>query len=601
MSLLCAAAAAARLASKRLRFFHSTRLLNLKQVPDTIWLKPPAPASLATAKTDRLDRLPQNTKDDMEVLRSLESLDECVRGMYEESVRVSGTILRGTDEVRFGRKYIGMVSLPLPITAAIDRYVTPLSKRTLRHDYLRIADSLRSTGQLTPRGKGKGRAAAQQRRQDIYGEEEEEAEDDLLSGRMGRAPKLLPGERVEVIATGVRPAPDSLVSPGTPLKPHTLEYGRGETAAYLAACTPGTYGAIYNIMAELAQRIPDFTPNSVLDFGSGPGTALWAIQEVWSAQGLEKYQGVDVSEDMLLCAEAILADIPAAKEGEEGRGSRARNVKFSRYLPPPPSNLRERHDLVVSAFALSELPTDSLRQTTVETLWGHTADTLVLIDRGTPDSARMISEARDQILALGECFTVAPLPNDLPDPTIRTPAWIHFSQRTQRPSFTMLTKHSKSNVEDLRYSYTILRRGTRPLVLSSEPKTEEVVGLAVAEAHPEKYLPTGELRKSTQRLAMEAYQWPRIILPPMKRKGHVVIDVSTVSGKVERWTFTKTHSKQAYRDARKASWGDLFPHTPKSVAVRPHFAAAAESLEKEKEPAIKKNRKTRRSEAGISN
>ncbi|KAJ1818775.1 37S ribosomal protein S22 [Coemansia sp. RSA 2675] len=598
MTLLCAAtrlttnrlaAPAVRTTTSYQRWVHTTRLLNLKQVPDTIWLKPPAPASLATSKTDRLSRLPQDTEGDMEVFRSLESLDECVRDLYEESVRTSGTILRGTDEVRFGRKYIGMVNMPLPIVAAIDRYVTPLSKRTLRHDYLRIADSLRSTGQLTPRGKGKGNAAARQRRQDVYGEEED---DEALGSSSRNTPMLLPGERVEVIATGVRPAPDSLVNPGTPLKPHTLEYGRGETAAYLAACTPGTYGAIYNILAELSQRIPDFTPRSVMDFGSGPGTALWAIQEVWPTEKLEKYQGIDVSEDMLLCAEAIIADSPVPEDGQ-----RVRDIKFSRYLPPSPSDPQERHDLVVSAFALSELPTDSMRKTTVETLWGHTADTLVLVDRGTPDSARMISEARDQILALGDCFTVAPLPNDLPDPTILTPAWIHFSQRTQRPGFTMLTKQSKSNVEDLRYSYAILRRGTRP-TMASLPKQaeEEAVGLSVAEANPEKYLPTGELRKTTQRLALEAYQWPRIILPPMKRKGHVVIDVSTVNGKVERWTFTKTHNKQSYRDARKASWGDLFPHTPKSIAVRPHFAAA----EQAKEPQVKKNRKVRRSEAQLS-
>ncbi|KAJ2745398.1 37S ribosomal protein S22 [Coemansia sp. BCRC 34301] len=581
MSLLCAARLAARRPTPLYMLFHTTSHLGLKQVPDTIWLKPPAPASLATCKTDQLSRLPQNTPDDLDVLRSLESLDECVRDMYQESVRVSGTILRGTDEVRFGRKYIGMVALPLSVTAAIDRYVAPLSKRTLRYDYLRIADAHRSTGQLTPRGKGKGRAAAQQRLQDIYGEEEEEE----VESRM--APRLLPGERVEVIAKGVRPPPDSLVSPGTPLKPHTLEYGQGETAAYLAACAPGAYGVIYNVMAELAQRVPEFQPRSVMDFGAGPGTALWAIQELWR---LDSYHAIDVSEQMLLCAEAILADIPVAEEEP-----RVGSIRFSRYLPPP-SSREVCNDLVVSAFALSELPSDSLRKTTIETLWAHTNDTLVLIDRGTPDSARMISEARDQILALGECFTVAPLPNDLPDPTIFTPAWIHFSQRSQRPGFTMLTKHSKSNVEDLRYSYAILRRGSRPPIsaLPNANSESPLVSLAVAEANPEKYLPTGEPRKPIQRLAVEAYQWPRIILPPMKRKGHVVVDVSTPEGKVERWTYTKTHDKQAYRDARKASWGDLFPHAPKSVAVRPHFAAA----EQAKQPAVeKKNRKTRRSEA----
>jgi hypothetical protein len=32
-------------------------------------------------------------------------------------------------------------------------------------------------------------------------------------------------------------------------------------------------------------------------------------------------------------------------------------------------------------------------------------------------------------------------------------------------------------------------------------------------------------------------------------------------------TFAKSHSKQAYHDARKASWGDIFPHSPKGKEV----------------------------------
>ncbi|KAJ2002700.1 37S ribosomal protein S22 [Coemansia thaxteri] len=559
----------------------------LKQVPDSTWLKPPPPATLGPTPSDRLARLPLATPDDLQVLRSLESLDECVRDLYEESARVSGPILRGTDEVRFGRKYIGLVALPPPLISAIDAFIAPLSKTALRYDYLRIADALRSTAQLTPRGKGKGRAAEEQRKNG------HRSQDHLLLSREDeKAPKLLPGERVEIVVAdrqgSGRAPPDSLVRPGTPLRPHTLEYGRAETAAYLAACVPAAYAVIYNVLAELANRLPGVTPRNVMDFGCGPATALWAIRDLWPTSS--SYLGIDVSEDMLLCAEATA--VPHHD-----------SCSFMRYLPPHSAS-SSTHDLVISAFALSELPSDALRKSTVETLWAHTADTLVLVDRGSPDAARMIADARDHVLSLGQCCTtLAPLPNDLPDPTAHSPAWIHFSQRAQRPSFTMLTKHSKSNVEDLRYSYVILRRTSRPsLPLPVTSTGDSPVSMSVAQANPDKYLPTGELRKPADLLALEAYHWPRIILPPIKRKGHVIMDVTTKKGTVERWTFTKSHNKQAYRDARKASWGDLFPHTPKSTTVRPHFAAAVAAAERAKNPQQepRKNRKTRRSEMGIS-
>ena len=51
---------------------------------------------------------------------------------------------------------------------------------------------------------------------------------------------------------------------------------------------------------------------------------------------------------------------------------------------------------------------------------------------------------------------------------------------------------------------------------------------------------------------------PRAVMPPMKRHGHVILDVCTPSGTLERWTVPRSFSKQAYRDARKASWGDLW-------------------------------------------
>ena len=51
---------------------------------------------------------------------------------------------------------------------------------------------------------------------------------------------------------------------------------------------------------------------------------------------------------------------------------------------------------------------------------------------------------------------------------------------------------------------------------------------------------------------------PRILPAPLKRKGHILLDVCTPSGTYERWMVRKGLGKQVFRDARKAKWGDLW-------------------------------------------
>jgi ribosomal protein RSM22 (predicted rRNA methylase) len=100
----------------------------------------------------------------------------------------------------------------------------------------------------------------------------------------------------------------------------------------------------------------------------------------------------------------------------------------------------------------------------------------------------------------------------------------------------MKTKHSKFNSEDAKYSYVVLRRGIRP---NSQSTTMEV----------------------------QAYQWPRLIQPPLKKNGHVVMDVCSKEGEIQRMVIPKSQGKIPYRDARKAMWGDLFPHASKNKVV----------------------------------
>ncbi|KAN0060225.1 37S ribosomal protein S22 [Thecaphora frezii] len=65
-------------------------------------------------------------------------------------------------------------------------------------------------------------------------------------------------------------------------------------------------------------------------------------------------------------------------------------------------------------------------------------------------------------------------------------------------------------------------------------------------------------------MRLQSYHWPRLILPPLKKGGHVTFDACCASGNIERFTIAKSAGRQAYQDARKSQWGDLFPHRAKN-------------------------------------
>jgi len=68
-------------------------------------------------------------------------------------------------------------------------------------------------------------------------------------------------------------------------------------------------------------------------------------------------------------------------------------------------------------------------------------------------------------------------------------------------------------------------------------------------------------------LRSEAYGWPRLVFPPLKKSGHIIIDACTREGKIMRLTIPKSQGRQAFYDARKSSWGDIFPHPSKNDPI----------------------------------
>ena len=118
--------------------------------------------------------------------------------------------------------------------------------------------------------------------------------------------------------------------------------------------------------------------------------------------------------------------------------------------------------------------------------------------------------------------------------------WCHFSQRVGIPSFQKAADPTanarKKSYVDWKFSFVALGRaqilGTAPSSCQDGAKHETV---------------------------RKAVNWGRLIRHPMKRSGHVIVDMCNAHGSIERRIVAKSHGAVGgYRIAREAGWGDAF-------------------------------------------
>ncbi|KAF9418485.1 37S ribosomal protein S22 [Podila epigama] len=483
-------------------------------------------------------RVTGQTKDEMDALDPMDTASE------------GSTYQRGSKEMDYGRKRIGQIEMPKPIQDAIRSVIDESDKGLIRVDALRLYGSLRSTGAL-----------------------EDDQFVDAPTKRIKSGSKDLAAKADKVI-----PA-------------HILEYGYRESTAYIAAMSPTTYSAVRNVLGEVHQRVPSLDPKTILDFGTGPGTAIWAANDVW--QKPIHYTGVDTSMAMLETAEDILSALSSS-------GAAIDNVTFKPFMSH--GSKAQTYDVVMSAFVLSELTTPELRRSTLDHLWKSTNDMLILVDRGTPAGFKVLAEAREQILGLDAdlikpkpkydnfghllpeepvetvepAHVLAPCPHDKICPMYASLAkdtqWCHFSQKVQRPDFLRKTKHSKENFEDAKYTYVVLRKGPRPVWNAPATVVDTLTEAEKTGAKGRKFKkeppPPPVTYENESDMIAASHSWSRIVVPPLKKDGHVVIDTCAPNGFLERIVIPRSQGKIPYRDARKAMWGDLFPHQPKNKPVR---------------------------------
>ncbi|XP_004584703.2 methyltransferase-like protein 17, mitochondrial [Ochotona princeps] len=294
-----------------------------------------------------------------------------------------------------------------------------------------------------------------------------------------------------------------------------LSYNEGLSLVYMAARLDGGFAAVSRAFHEIRTRVPEFQPQTLMDFGSGAGSVTWAAHNAWG-QSLREYMCVDKSAAMLDLAEKLL------KGGSESGESYVPGVFFRQFLPVSP---KVQFDVVVSAFSLSELPSKAERTETVQTLWRKTNRFLVLVENGTKAGHSLLMDARDLVLKGKEKspldprpgFVFAPCPHELPCPqsTASRPLACSFSQGYHPIPFSWNKK-----LKEEKFSMVILARGS-----------------------PE-----------------EADRWPRITQPVLKRPRHVHCHLCCSDGHMQHAVITaRQHGRDLYRCARVSSWGDLLP------------------------------------------
>ncbi|KAJ4485621.1 mitochondrial small ribosomal subunit Rsm22-domain-containing protein, partial [Lentinula aciculospora] len=395
--------------------------------------------------------------------------------------------------------------------------------------------------------------------------------------------------------------------------------GRDGTA-FASVALPAHYSALRAVLAHVKHRLgPDWGISRVIDWGAGTGSGLWASVHTFqqdtdpspdveglqiSDTSLQTYIGIDKRDGLVTIGKRLLRDLKFSNLSVTWQRAFHDDDRVSRVLG--------QDTLALSAFNLSSLPTNLARKSLVKEMWESGASTLILIDHNTPDGFENIAEAREFLLKMGRkevedpstedwpirgSHVIAPCPHDGECPLLQPGSMrlvCGFSQRLQRPSFIRLTKHSTIGHEDTGYSYIVIRRGERPARPSSKLGRIGAVGKRELDKEAESQTvmkelslhndnnvdevpldvshaisPRNESRLSLDselwtELRQEAYSWPRLVFPPLKKSGHIILDACTQEGKIMRLTVPKSQGKQPYYDARKSSWGDIFPHDPKN-------------------------------------
>jgi len=404
--------------------------------------------------------------------------------------------------------------------------------------------------------------------------------------------------------------------------------------SYLAAVFPGVCASVTGILVEVRKRLgsdwlrdlifrADGRGPRILDAG-GAGAGLLAWNEVFHAEWLALRDSHQVSgEGPARAGKAENTVIVGSNRLRHRVSSLLHDTTFLPRLPHyletvanqernldahPNPQPRKKYDVIIAPHLLLPLEKEYQRRDLLDNLWemlNPDGGVLIMLEKAHPRGFEAVADARQRILdefivpphqttasPMTESIEpedrrvrepgmiIAPCTNHAKCPMYLTPGishgrkdFCHFSQRFIRPPFLQKILGAKHfNHEDIEFSYVAVRRGVRPSPVVASSGSDLASGTTEPFAQGKEAADLAFKGFEHSERTPHPLSLPRSVLPPLKRHGHVILDVCTPAGKIERWTVPRSFSRQAYHDARKAKWGDLWAlgaktRTPRNVRL----------------------------------
>ena len=294
-----------------------------------------------------------------------------------------------------------------------------------------------------------------------------------------------------------------------PAKRLALATGRVAALGYLALILPATYAQLWGAMTATKSRAPTWKPTTLLDIGSGPGTALWAATAIWpSLQNLTAWE----REAAFL---ELGKQLAAASPSPVVAASKWEQIRLEGFLPRDAPHF----DLIILGHVLNELDT-SVQSKVISWAWEHCDGLLLLVEPGTSATFPFVKAARQQLLALG-ARTLAPRVHDQMCPLVGD--WCHFPQKVYRPEFQRRAKAAQAGWEESKFSYAAMAR-----------------------------------------FGPDTKIWGRLLHQPHLHKAWADLIVSSQEGIVRERILKR--DKAAYQQARDYNWGDMLDAPPSKDA-----------------------------------
>lgn len=398
--------------------------------------------------------------------------------------------------------------------------------------------------------------------------------------------------------------------------------GEMEANVYLAAIMPGAYASIFSSLVEVRKRLgPQWLQDllrkeggpRVLDAGAG-GAGVLAWREMLRNEWELMHPDVNLEDQRVPFGKSTV--VTGSSSLRQRASTLLDNTTFLPRLPDYNPSVdhplleqgkgtpRKQYDVILAPYTLWTLQEDHMRKTQVQNLWSllkPDGGVLIVLEKGVPRGFELVASAREVLLKyhiaspgdttfenrIDEPFRgrysdketgmiIAPCTNHgkcpmylFPGKAVGRRDYCHFMQRYTRPPFLQrLLGQNHRNHEDIRFSFVAVRRGvdprqTEPIRQGQKAEDDAFAGYGqdeVYEGAAEDGISTepGAAREELDSTPINPLSFPRIILPPLKNRGHIIFDACTPAGKLERWTVPKSFGKRAYADARKARWGDLW-------------------------------------------